>query len=104
MYVDRSTNFTNYNTCICQITMQWVLLCLLFIFSALLLNSIISAFKPEFVAVRAVQFTDMIKECEDTGFPKVKPLSSDQIFSFFCVPEKLQELLICGVCQRRIYF
>lgn len=51
--------------------------------SALLLNSIISAFKPEFVAVRAVQFTDMIKECEDTGFPKVKPLSSDQIFSFF---------------------
>lgn len=83
MYVDRSTNFINYNTCICQITMQWVLLCLLLIFSALLLNSIISAFKPEFVAVRAVQFTDMIKECEDTGFPKVKPLSSDQIFSFF---------------------
>lgn len=84
--------------------MQWVLLCLLLIFSALLLNSIISAFKPEFIAVRAVQFTDMIKECEDTGFPKVKPLSSDQIFSFFCVPEKLEESLICGVCQRRIYF
>ncbi|XP_062589752.1 VPS35 endosomal protein-sorting factor-like [Saccostrea cucullata] len=38
--------------------------------SALLLNSIISAFKPEFVAVRAVQFTEMIKECEETGFPK----------------------------------
>ncbi|XP_022318792.1 VPS35 endosomal protein-sorting factor-like [Crassostrea virginica] len=38
--------------------------------SALLLNSIISAFKPEFVAVRAVQFTDMIRECEETGFPK----------------------------------
>lgn len=55
----------------------------LLIFSALLLNSIISAFKPEFVAVRAVQFTDMIKECEDTGFPKVKSLSSDQISSFF---------------------
>lgn len=41
-------------------------------FSALLLNSIISAFKPEFVGVRAVQFTDMIRECEETGFPKVK--------------------------------
>ncbi|XP_056017683.1 VPS35 endosomal protein-sorting factor-like [Ostrea edulis] len=38
--------------------------------SALLLNSIISAFKPEFVGVRAVQFTDMIRECEETGFPK----------------------------------
>ncbi|XP_069124492.1 VPS35 endosomal protein-sorting factor-like [Argopecten irradians] len=38
--------------------------------SALLLNSIISAFKPEYIAVRAVEFTEMIRESEDTGFPK----------------------------------
>ncbi|KAJ8318573.1 hypothetical protein KUTeg_003664 [Tegillarca granosa] len=38
--------------------------------NALLLNSIISAFKPEYIAVRSMQFIEMIKECEDTGFPK----------------------------------
>ncbi|XP_013393417.1 UPF0505 protein C16orf62 homolog [Lingula anatina] len=38
--------------------------------SALLLNSIMSAFKPEYIAFRAVQFTEQIRECEETGFPK----------------------------------
>ncbi|XP_074647304.1 VPS35 endosomal protein-sorting factor-like [Tubulanus polymorphus] len=38
--------------------------------SALLLNSIMSAFKPEYIATRATQFTNMIKDCEETGFPK----------------------------------
>ncbi|XP_064636614.1 VPS35 endosomal protein-sorting factor-like [Lineus longissimus] len=38
--------------------------------SALLLNSIMSAFKPEYIAERATQFTAQIKECEETGFPK----------------------------------
>ncbi|KAK3583633.1 hypothetical protein CHS0354_039460 [Potamilus streckersoni] len=38
--------------------------------SALLLNSLISAFKPEYVAARAMDFIQMIKDCEDTGFPK----------------------------------
>ncbi|KAK2169423.1 hypothetical protein LSH36_10g11082 [Paralvinella palmiformis] len=38
--------------------------------SALLINSIMSAFKPEYVSYRAKQFTAMIKDCEDTGFPK----------------------------------
>ena len=39
--------------------------------SALLLNSIMSAFAPQFIANRAIFFSEMIKECEDTGFPKV---------------------------------
>ncbi|XP_064600257.1 VPS35 endosomal protein-sorting factor-like [Liolophura sinensis] len=38
--------------------------------SALLLNSIMSAFQPEYIANRALQFTELIKECEETGFPK----------------------------------
>ncbi|XP_071796501.1 VPS35 endosomal protein-sorting factor-like [Asterias amurensis] len=38
--------------------------------NALLLNSIMSAFKPEFIASRALGFTDIIKECEEAGFPK----------------------------------
>ncbi|XP_060551407.1 VPS35 endosomal protein-sorting factor-like, partial [Ruditapes philippinarum] len=38
--------------------------------SALLLNSLISAFKPEYIAARATKFIEMIKECEETGFPK----------------------------------
>ncbi|KAK7112793.1 hypothetical protein V1264_012185 [Littorina saxatilis] len=38
--------------------------------NALLLNSIMSAFHPQFIANRATFFTEMIRECEDTGFPK----------------------------------
>uniref|UniRef100_T1JKK3 VPS35 endosomal protein-sorting factor-like n=1 Tax=Strigamia maritima TaxID=126957 RepID=T1JKK3_STRMM len=38
--------------------------------SALLLNSIMAAFQPEFIANRSLQFVEMMKECEDTGFPK----------------------------------
>ncbi|XP_071966062.1 VPS35 endosomal protein-sorting factor-like isoform X2 [Antedon mediterranea] len=38
--------------------------------SALLLNSIMSAFKPEFISKRALGFTELIKECEEAGFPK----------------------------------
>nr|KAG5704115.1 hypothetical protein BaRGS_009645 [Batillaria attramentaria] len=38
--------------------------------NALLLNSIMSAFQPQFIASRATLFTEMIRECEDQGFPK----------------------------------
>ncbi|XP_038064522.1 VPS35 endosomal protein-sorting factor-like [Patiria miniata] len=38
--------------------------------TALLLNSIMSAFKPEFIASRALGFTELSKECEEAGFPK----------------------------------
>ncbi|KAL5019246.1 hypothetical protein ScPMuIL_004968 [Solemya velum] len=38
--------------------------------SALLLNSILSAFKPEFISVRATECIEMIRDCEDMGFPK----------------------------------
>lgn len=38
--------------------------------SALLLNSIMTAFKPEYIASRASQFIDHIRDCEDSGFPK----------------------------------
>lgn len=39
--------------------------------SALLLNSVMRAFRPEFVAGRATDFIGMIKDCDETGFPKV---------------------------------
>uniref|UniRef100_A0A7N8X0B1 VPS35 endosomal protein-sorting factor-like n=1 Tax=Mastacembelus armatus TaxID=205130 RepID=A0A7N8X0B1_9TELE len=38
--------------------------------NALLLNSVMRAFRPEFVAARATDFIAMIKECDEAGFPK----------------------------------
>ncbi|KAG8173555.1 hypothetical protein JTE90_003498, partial [Oedothorax gibbosus] len=38
--------------------------------SALLLNSVMSAFKPEFIAKRALELVEIMKECDDSGFPK----------------------------------
>ncbi|XP_054717134.1 VPS35 endosomal protein-sorting factor-like [Uloborus diversus] len=38
--------------------------------SALLLNSVMAAFKPEFIAKRALELVDIMKECDDSGFPK----------------------------------
>ena len=39
--------------------------------SALLLNSVMSAFRAEFIAARSMDFIGMIKECDESGFPKV---------------------------------
>ncbi|KAK3713118.1 hypothetical protein RRG08_036730 [Elysia crispata] len=38
--------------------------------NALMINSIMSAFQPQYIAQRAITFTEMIRECEDTGLPK----------------------------------
>ncbi|NXD63155.1 CP062 protein, partial [Eolophus roseicapillus] len=38
--------------------------------NALLLNSIMSAFRAEFIAARSMDFIGMIKECDESGFPK----------------------------------
>ncbi|KAJ3608039.1 hypothetical protein NHX12_025089 [Muraenolepis orangiensis] len=38
--------------------------------NALLLNSVMWAFKAEFVAARATDFIGMIKDCDEAGFPK----------------------------------
>ncbi|XP_051523753.1 VPS35 endosomal protein-sorting factor-like isoform X2 [Myxocyprinus asiaticus] len=38
--------------------------------SALLLNSVMWAFRAEFVATRATDFIGMIKDCDEAGFPK----------------------------------
>ncbi|KAM9424671.1 VPS35 endosomal protein-sorting factor-like isoform 1-T1 [Pholidichthys leucotaenia] len=38
--------------------------------NALLLNSVMRTFRPEFVAARATDFISMIKECDESGFPK----------------------------------
>uniref|UniRef100_A0A4W3I1R7 VPS35 endosomal protein-sorting factor-like n=2 Tax=Callorhinchus milii TaxID=7868 RepID=A0A4W3I1R7_CALMI len=38
--------------------------------NALLLNSVMSAFRAEFIATRSMDFIGMIKECEESGFPK----------------------------------
>uniref|UniRef100_A0A4W6FCM4 VPS35 endosomal protein-sorting factor-like n=1 Tax=Lates calcarifer TaxID=8187 RepID=A0A4W6FCM4_LATCA len=38
--------------------------------NALLLNSVMRAFRPEFVAIRATDFIGMIKDCDEAGFPK----------------------------------
>uniref|UniRef100_A0A4W3ISZ2 VPS35 endosomal protein-sorting factor-like n=1 Tax=Callorhinchus milii TaxID=7868 RepID=A0A4W3ISZ2_CALMI len=57
---------------------DWILQCIAykapevhFQFSfALLLNSVMSAFRAEFIATRSMDFIGMIKECEESGFPK----------------------------------
>ncbi|XP_015778562.1 PREDICTED: UPF0505 protein C16orf62 homolog [Acropora digitifera] len=51
--------------------------------SALLLNSIITAFKPEYIAERALQFTELIRNCEEAGFPKANALASFVSFLLF---------------------
>uniref|UniRef100_A0A8C4VE05 VPS35 endosomal protein-sorting factor-like n=1 Tax=Falco tinnunculus TaxID=100819 RepID=A0A8C4VE05_FALTI len=38
--------------------------------NALLLNSVMSAFRAEFIAARSMDFIAMIKECDESGFPK----------------------------------
>ncbi|XP_072311686.1 VPS35 endosomal protein-sorting factor-like isoform X1 [Eucyclogobius newberryi] len=38
--------------------------------NALFLDSVMRAFRPEFVAARATDFIGMIKECDEAGFPK----------------------------------
>ncbi|GAB6020434.1 hypothetical protein CHUAL_003128 [Chamberlinius hualienensis] len=38
--------------------------------SGLLLNSIMTAFRPELIANRALMFVELMKECQDSGFPK----------------------------------
>ncbi|XP_075422160.1 VPS35 endosomal protein-sorting factor-like isoform X4 [Ascaphus truei] len=38
--------------------------------NALLLNSVMSAFRAEFIAARSMDLIGMIKECDESGFPK----------------------------------
>ncbi|XP_053196750.1 VPS35 endosomal protein-sorting factor-like isoform X2 [Scomber japonicus] len=38
--------------------------------NALLLNSVMRAFRPDFAATRATDFIGMIKDCDEAGFPK----------------------------------
>ncbi|OCT61509.1 VPS35 endosomal protein-sorting factor-like [Xenopus laevis] len=38
--------------------------------NALLLNSVMSAFRADFIATRSMDFIGMIKECDESGFPK----------------------------------
>ncbi|CAB3989058.1 Hypothetical predicted protein [Paramuricea clavata] len=38
--------------------------------SALILNSIMSAFRPSYISARALEFVKIISDCEDAGFPK----------------------------------
>lgn len=63
----------------------------LFPHSALLLNSVMWAFRAEFVAARATDFISMIKECDEAGFPKVKPKSTrTQFMSAQCTTSDLE--------------
>ena len=39
--------------------------------SAPVLNAVMNSFKPEYIAQQAIMFADMVKDCEETGLPKV---------------------------------
>ncbi|CAH3037318.1 unnamed protein product [Porites lobata] len=62
--------------------------------SALLLNSIITAFKPEYIAERALQFTELIRNCEEAGFPKHHLYRSLGLNLSLCDPPESQRLQI----------
>lgn len=62
--------------------------------SALLLNSIITAFKPEYIAERALQFTELIRNCEEAGFPKHHLYRSLGQNLSLCDPPEAQRLQI----------
>ncbi|XP_068761275.1 VPS35 endosomal protein-sorting factor-like [Montipora capricornis] len=62
--------------------------------SALLLNSIITAFKPEYIAERALQFTELIRNCEEAGFPKHDLYRSLGQNLSLCDPPEAQRLQI----------
>uniref|UniRef100_A0A8C3V0S2 VPS35 endosomal protein-sorting factor-like n=1 Tax=Catharus ustulatus TaxID=91951 RepID=A0A8C3V0S2_CATUS len=54
---------------------DWILQCIAYhapdcCDDALLLNSVMSAFRAEFIAARSMDFIAMIKECDESGFPK----------------------------------
>uniref|UniRef100_A0A663EQU6 VPS35 endosomal protein-sorting factor-like n=1 Tax=Aquila chrysaetos chrysaetos TaxID=223781 RepID=A0A663EQU6_AQUCH len=51
----------------CHLTLQT---CIKDLLHALLLNSVMSAFRAEFIAARSMDFIGMIKECDESGFPK----------------------------------
>eukprot|EP00731_Ephydatia_muelleri_P028472 Em0020g116a len=40
--------------------------------NAIVLHAIMTSFKPEFIALRAIQFAEMIRDCEETGMPRYK--------------------------------
>ncbi|KAJ6657602.1 hypothetical protein lerEdw1_002318 [Lerista edwardsae] len=48
--------------------------------NALLLNSVMSAFRAEFIAARSMDFIGMIKECDESGFPKMQGDGLSDIF------------------------
>ncbi|XP_022800281.1 UPF0505 protein C16orf62-like [Stylophora pistillata] len=62
--------------------------------SALLLNSIITAFKSEYIAERALQFTELIRNCEEAGFPKHHLYKSLGMNLSLCDPPEAQRLQI----------
>lgn len=62
--------------------------------SALLLNSIITEFKPEYIAERALQFTELIRNCEEAGFPKHHLYKSLGMNLSQCDPPEAQRLQI----------
>ncbi|KAL9957403.1 hypothetical protein ACROYT_G039035 [Oculina patagonica] len=62
--------------------------------SALLLNSVITAFKPEYIAERALQFTELIRNCEEAGFPKHHLYRSLGLNLSLCDPPEAQRLQI----------
>lgn len=39
--------------------------------SALLLNSVMTAFRPDYVASRALELVGLMRDCDDASFPKV---------------------------------
>ncbi|XP_020910868.1 UPF0505 protein C16orf62 homolog [Exaiptasia diaphana] len=62
--------------------------------SALLLNSIVLAFQPQFISKRALQFTELIRNCEEAGFPKHHLYRSLGLNLIICDPPEDQRLSI----------
>ena len=53
--------------------------------SAVVVNAIINSFQPSFISHRALMFADLIKDCEETGLPKVREDVSFEIALYWWV-------------------
>lgn len=50
--------------------------------SAPVLNAVMNSFKPEYIAQKAMMFADMVRDCEETGLPKVRVQPPHELFMY----------------------
>lgn len=73
-----------------------------FSFSSLILNTIMSGFKPTYISERAVEFLDMIGKCSDDGVPLYLLLRTLGLCVTICPPPSDQRRIILNIVWKYI--